>query len=96
MATSSWDDLPCVTGHAVRQWADRTPDDSVVLEAAWVHGQRVNAGAPFQSGEVRFHHESNTLLVEKGGIIATVYNVGELEAAEYHAVKHALPQEARR
>ncbi|MDS0258530.1 hypothetical protein NDI56_03780 [Haloarcula sp. S1CR25-12] len=96
MATTSWDDLPPVTTHAVRRWAERTPEDSTVLELAWMHAQRVDAGAPFQGGEVRYHRASQTLLVEHGNVIATVYAVGELESEEYHAVKHALPPEVRR
>ncbi|WP_277540258.1 hypothetical protein [Haloarcula laminariae] len=96
MMAAAVPDNPPVSAHAAVRWQERAGLDASNPGTAWLEAQRVDAGAPFQSAEVRYHHASQTLLLQVGGVIDTVYDVHELQDEEYHAVKHALPQEARR
>ncbi|WP_135302614.1 hypothetical protein [Haloarcula amylovorans] len=91
MATAFTPDTPFVTAHAADRWDERTAPDSVAPETAWAHAQRIDAGGPFRSVDVRLHHGSETLLLREHGAITSVYQLNRLTPKQYHAVKHALP-----
>lgn len=93
--SSTFADDPIVTDHALGQWDERSPDDSVAPETAWQQAQKVvpRAGAFYEVDEVRHHRASGTLLLRRGLVLKTVYTTDDLSDEVYHAVKHAIPEE---
>lgn len=96
MAATAATDAPPVSHHAAQRWDQRTAPDSVAPETAWAHGQRINTDRTFRASEVRYHRPTGTLLLHKPPSIMTVLTVEDMTDRQYHAVKHALSQEARR
>jgi len=85
-------DSPPVTRHAAQRWSERTERASVAPGTAWLHATRIDAGGPLRNVDVRHHQSTGTLLLSETSWITTVYTVDELTDAQYHAVKHALPE----
>lgn len=68
-------ELPAVSAKARRRWGERSHDQTYNVETAWDQGVELPyTGLVMEYDEARYHKPSETILIERDGTIASVFD----------------------
>lgn len=73
MSVDHYDDV-AISLHARRRWSERTDEDAPHPIVAWIDGHRVTVSTPAYRNcdELRYHRETNMVLLRKAAEVSTV------------------------